>query len=368
MNKKVIIVPHVGVYGGAGIYIRNLAESLSEFSPVFSGAHASCYGEKINLSKHLSIDKIYFPNYAGVKILTKLIVLFISFIRLLYVFFMRKDRIDKKNKNVIILTSGIQLLVFFYFKRKYPNAHFILFVQENWLLNNFLLGSISRTLLSRVDLVVSITDSWKSYASTFGVESYILKNVFSESIIPISVRKPKYDLLYFGGTQKIKGYGTLIEFVQEYSKKSKIVVAMLGGISNKEKLEIEKINESLQNDSRILPLGFISDTTPIIDESKIIFLPITDSHFCRPAIEAGLRRKTFIIRDLGSLSDFAIAEKNCTTFTTIKDLTKKYNRLTMDSIYLKKLSSNNYNFSIKFIKRQAENIFFYNYIEKRVKL
>jgi hypothetical protein len=367
VSNKIIIFPHVGIYGGAGIYIRNLSESLSGFLPVFAGTYASEYGAEESLSKHDCINKIHFPNYVGVKSLTKLYVMLLSSIRLLYLTVMGKDRVNKQNTNVIILTSGIQLLLFYYLKKKYPNAHFVLLVQENWLLSNFFLGAISRKLLNRVDLVVSITDSWKAYANQYGVDSCILKNTFSVSTAPVSASKAKYDLLYFGGTQKIKGYASLIHFFQEYSRKSKIQVAILGEVSLKKKLEIDTINANIENGSGLFVLGFITDTAPIIDESKIVFLPITDSHFCRPAIEAGLRRKTFIIRALDGISDFAIPENNCAKFTSTKDLIDKYNRLSRDVDYLKKLSENNYKFSIEFVKNQTENVVFYNYIKERVK-
>jgi hypothetical protein len=349
MDKaNVVFLPHVGVCGGAGRYIQDLSKFLNKkYSIEFFGTFAMEYGSGYSVVLPKLLNGVVFPNYSGVKSITKFLICALSVVKLLILLpFIKKNNYIK---DVFILTSGIQILALPYLKRRFPLSTFIVLIQENWLLENGFYGYISKSILNKFDLIISITDTWTSYASKHGLKSLVFKNQFSINS-DFNKINHKFDIVYLGGEQRIKGFDTLLDFFGEYSKTDKIHICLLGELSKSNYLKVDFINGTALNDSKIHTFGFVENVNEYIASSRILFIPITDPHFCRPAIEAGLLNKTFLIRRLENLDEFALDGYNCLMFNNTDDAISKYRAIFSNEGKLHSLQMNNQKLSMGFIE------------------
>ena len=364
ISNKLIFVPHVGLEGGAGIYIKGMAAELgNKFTIEYMGQYARDFGAGTSDSFPSYLRKMVFPNYVGVKCTTKLIYLLFSITSLLLLYPFTKS--NSSLRSIFVLTSGIQVFQFLYLRKKYPNSVYILLVQENIQLNNNFYGAVTKKILNRINLVVSITNTWKEYAEEHGVSTLVWKNRFVHKTNSDNCLEC-FDILYVGGDQRIKGFETLIEFYRVYSKDTKLTICILGEVSEKKLNIIDSLNEKSSNGSRIVSCGFVENVDSYIQASKILLLPLIEPHFCRPAIEAGLHGKSFIVRRLDSISDFAIDELNCLMFSEMDDLLVKVKELLTNKELRRKLECENYSFAQKFTVDSGDDLLIIDFIAKHI--
>lgn len=347
---NVLVIPHVGISGGAGLYINQvLSEIIKSHNVYVGGIHSSSFDfEEYKIDS--SINNVVIPYYKGISPKAYLFYCFKSLIYIPKNYYLLNKKSDKDNFHLVLLTSGIQVLLIPIIKKYFRNAKVIILVQENFRLDGCVMGYIVKRGFLKADLIVSITKDWKSYSKSFGVQSILFRNMFTPAENDtINVISKDIDFIYLGGDQKIKGFSDIVDFCQKMSEIKSFRIAVLGELSTDSKRRLLEITNSSKICIDIMFFGFLKNTTDLIRRSKVLLLPITSPHFCRPAIEAGFEHIPFLIRRHDSISDFAIEGYNCEMYDDLEEMIDKSVLFLENDNYIKELGSNNYKISTDFI-------------------
>ncbi|TMM46386.1 glycosyltransferase [Colwellia ponticola] len=376
-----MIIPHFSNTGGAGKYIEFFVSRIQageEKSIVSFGKYAKDYinytvqgTESIPRIMFFMMSLLIVPHYRGVSLNIKLMYIFRAtlcalllflFIPLFRSYF--KCFVKKLPKN-IIFTSSIQVYAGIFTKLILPTTSITLLVQENFILSNSIFGRLTLWSLNQFSYIVSITDDWTLYAKKSGVlvsKLSTIKNKYKVMSEEEGLNSEQYDLLYLGGGQKIKGFDFLCnEF--KYMKGLELKICFLGSFT---KQDIQKITNITSGNLglSIDIIGQVEDVSSYIQASKLIVLPIIEPHFCRPAVEAGLLNKTFVISKLPGLSDFVNAEFNCMSFELREGcLAEKIKFLIGNKNRRNELANNNHEFCKKMNKETHEELIFFTNIQ-----
>jgi glycosyltransferase involved in cell wall biosynthesis len=210
--------------------------------------------------------------------------------------------------------------VYFYAKNN-EGSRVICLIQEN-LKVNFFSKIILKNLPKNVHLI-AITQSLCNKLKIYFPSISCLSNKFVNKDLYMGAKK--YDLLYVGGEQKIKGFNLIKRITKSGSHNIKCI-----GFSNNYQTKLFE--------------GYKENIIIHYQKAKILFCPITKYHFLRPAIEAGLVGVPFIITHLDGYTnvygfdDFIYKGNNCETFKP-----KDKNSLT---IAVKKILNNYEHYSV----------------------
>ncbi|MEA3587670.1 glycosyltransferase family 4 protein [Pseudidiomarina sp. 1APP75-27a] len=362
-NNTSLVVAHVGVRGGAGLYNKFLLKELiSNGRKVVVAGDLSGYRDTGVTPASNDLNKVYntiiFAQYSGVNFLRRLFFLFLAFLLIPY-FIYRINRADNiREFDNIIFTSSIQMFEAYLTARVFPKKDVTIIVQENLELHG-LFGFLPRAFLKSIR-VLSITESWASYASNLKIHVKVLPNPIDikiESCDLKYINEDKWDLIYVGGENKIKGFDTLLRALS-LANEAKVSIVMLGRYSEKAIRSIEQIAKD--NDKLTISVkGEVKNVSHYLIRSKVLILPIMSPHFCRPAIEASVCKMTFIVSDFPELEDF-VTETNCIKFKRNDPSSLLNNILILlnDDELRKRLSANNHRqFSEKYsLARFRDNI------------
>jgi glycosyltransferase involved in cell wall biosynthesis len=121
-------------------------------------------------------------------------------------------------------------------------------------------------------------------------------------------------VLYVGGGARIKGFNNMISALPKLLKRPGIRLICLGNYSKYEKITLDRIKKRAKGGSHLIVVGYVPDIRPYLRGTKLLLLPIEAPHFCRPAIEAGFFKKTFIVPSFNGLKDFVVHGNNCLTY------------------------------------------------------
>jgi glycosyltransferase involved in cell wall biosynthesis len=316
-NKKLLVIPHVGKSGGAGIYNADLINALNKMGNVSVAGEFS--SEYVDVSKRIYTNalknRLVFPNYDGVSILGKLYWLLCSFIGVLHLF---KDKANTikflESFDVIFLTSSIQIPYAYFLKKLGFKGIILCVVQENLKLEGGF-GFLVTNWLKSVDLIIGITKEWCSYANSRLIKTELLANQFKMNEQTIN-ENPEYDAIYVGGESKLKGIDHILKLFEDISHSKRIKIIMLGVYTDSFINKVSLINSNaLHNGSELIVGGYVTNIQTYLADSKVLLMPIAAPHFCRPAIEAGFCNRTFIVPDYEELSEFVLPEYNSLTYT-----------------------------------------------------
>ncbi|GHZ93430.1 hypothetical protein VCSRO177_2253 [Vibrio cholerae] len=358
----IVIFPHYKSSGGAGKYISNIINRLLEHDMEFivAGVYAKCY-QKSHKKKSIIFKLIlYFfsllsyPSYDGVSFraklyyLTLLPVKFTISILLYFLCYLFCFNFIKSKKFTFVLTSSIQIPILI-FSLLNNNLRFVVIIQENLIFRGWL-GRVLIYLLNKSYLTVSISSDWYDYAKMNGV--------FNLEYVPNTYSCPDdkcfgpellYDCIYVGGGQNIKGFYYLCEEIKRI-KDGKYVFCLLGDYSPSQVRMVADISLNSKCID-VFILGCVDSIYPYLYNSKLLLLPITHAHFCRPAIEAGLCGRTFLVSDLSGLDDFAIDDFNCKKFPLIDGgLSNSIKDLLNNEESITNLSHNNHGFAMNSLR------------------
>lgn len=352
--KKVLVIPHVGISGGAGLYINQVVSELEKKYEVYFGGH---YSYDFNSTEYIitsDINKIIIPYYKGISARAYFFYFFKSLLYIPRLFLDLKKKNNDKDFKIVLLTSGIQVLLLPIINRLFKDAKVVVLIQENFRLDGYVLGKIVEKNFLKADLIVSITNDWKSYSKSYGIESFLFRNMYNCSLDIMKTSVEKYfDFIYLGGEQKIKGFSDVISFCQEMSKIKSFRIAILGEVSKESKRMLLDIANNSEFTVDITFFGFLKNVTDVIRRSKLLLLPITSPHFCRPAIEAGFEKVPFLIRRHNDISDFAIENYNCEMYDSLEEMLNKSTLFLEDKSYTEEMGLNNYKVSTNFIYNKS---------------
>lgn len=342
-----LILPHWRIEGGAGYYIRDFITSLRQVGTVqVAGPYADDYDEVPIQSEYL--DKFTLqsvPTYEGIRFTAILYHILISALRVFALLMTSRHKRFNGNFEALILTSSVQSMAVPIARRLFPGNRIAIVVQENVCLSRGV-GRLTRFLLKRADVVVSITETWAQHARENGLDPIVLPNSYDpDYAAPEHNRDPaiESDLLYVGGSATIKGFDNLISVLPELLRTPGRRIACLGHYSEAALKKLEQIRDKANPDAHLDIVGLVSDIRPYLRGTKLLLLTIGSPHFCRPAIEAGLFGKTFIAPNFPELSDFASDGENCVTYqpSDFGDFVSKVNQILDDQTLMMRLANNN---------------------------
>lgn len=352
-TEEIFVVPHFHNKGGAGQYIMTLINELkAKYKIQIIGPYANFYTDtysKDNSSNSsIEIPKRFFglviPNYLGVRFVIKAFY-FLRLLGLLITSFFWKP---SNYKRIFILTSSIQIPLLGLLKWKFKDSRFVLFIQENYLVGSFV-GALLNKILNKSDILVSISESWNKHAQEAGLKPLLLRNQFNDQSSKNETNDIQFDILFLGGNQNIKGANEFLKILKLASnKKVKLDAAWLGTIDDKFRESIRHIERS--NFVSVTEFGFVNDVSNYINVSRMVIFPIKKAHFLRPAIEAGLCYKSFIIRDLKGIEDFALAGFNCLVFKTNEEALSSIIKLKSEDSFRGQLEENNHSLANRFLE------------------
>lgn len=354
----ILVIPHYKSHGGAGKYIKAMLSKFRESDIMHRvvGFNAKYYVK----SPHRSgcdflldaiacvMSLVSYPAYGGVSKYAKIYHFSLLPLKLTLLFFLLSTRSlcvffgNRRSKSTIILTSSIQIPVLL-FSRIFKQYNFIVIVQENIDLIG-VEGRLIKHLLRYSSLTISITNSWHNHANEVGVPRLLL--VPNSYIIPNDITDcgQLYDCIYVGGGQSIKGFSYLCEEIPLIVEDCRI--CFLGEYTLEQKRMLERLDRQYSN-VKLDVVGSTGNISSYLHQSKLLLLPITHSHFCRPAVEAGLCNRTFLVSDLPNLEDFAIDGYNCIKFNLGKgELARKIAHLLSSQEDVERLSANNHALSM----------------------
>ncbi len=357
---KLLILPHWRKGGGSGFYIQNLIDKLKEkFFLDVAGIYSIDYDKRSGTSGFFDeLGSLSFPVYDGVKKSTLLYRLMISLCRILAIFIKYNRRQVGDVPAVIIFTSSIQAISIPIARHFFPKCKIVIAIQETVNLST-LFGGLLLRLLRRSDIVISITNQWAAHARKFGIDAVIIRNQYDPSYFsPESnlLKAIDSDLLYIGGGARIKGFDIFLESLPTLLKRPGLRILCLGDYGKRDLQTLKKIIDSSKSSSKIVIVGHVLDIRPYLRGTKLLILPIRSPHFCRPAIEAGFFKKTFIIPAHLGLEDFVQNGVNCITFDESNGsaFASKILDLLDDSAKLKALGVANCKNSMNFIANEIE--------------
>lgn len=321
-GQSFVILPHWRIEGGAGYYIRDLIALLRLVGTVqVAGPYAGDYDEAPVQSAHL--DKLTsqsLPTYEGIRLSATVYHVFLSALRAIALFAAPRHARVKDSFDAVILTSSVQAMAVPIARRLFPASRISIVVQENVRLSQGL-GRLTRACLKRADVVVSITETWAQHARDNGLDPVVLPNSYDpDYAAPENNRDPaiESDLLYVGGGATIKGFDNLIAALPALLNVPGRRIVCLGHYSEAAIRTLEQIRGDGHPNAQLIIVGLVPDIRPYLRGTKLLLLPIGSPHFCRPAIEAGLFGKTFVIPNFPELGDFALDGENCATYAAAR--------------------------------------------------
>ena len=360
----VVIVPHWKTGGGAGLYIQQLIKSFETlFHVEVSGVYACTYRVNSYPSSLFGLlSRLVYPSYRGVSGTAKAFWLLHSICLLIRNFFSIWVGSSLKKIDCVVFTSSVQMPSVLLLRWLCPNIKIILVVQEQLTFGSEQKSS-SLKCLKLCDAVVSITDDWSVYARSFGLKVLTIKNLNYDLYLATSCSLDSLtvnsDLLYVGGGLKLKGFDFMMRVIPHLVDNLNLSICLLGNFRDTEAKMVRDLMTKLENKANIKLIGAVDDIRPYLCGTKLLVLPILSPHFCRPALEAGFCGRPFIIPSFPELREFAFHNVNCLTYDyqDYCQFSETIRNSIRDSSLLRKLGSNNYDFSHRYQdegKRQSD--------------
>lgn len=362
--QGILVLPHWRIEGGAGYYIRDLLVLLRSFTSVHvGGPFASEYCDSPIRSACVDCLALQsLPTYDGIATISTLYNVFKSFVRVLKLFVVLRWNGSLEHPSILLFTSSVQALAVPFVRCVFPKSRIVLVVQENVNLARGL-GRLTAFLLKRIDVVLSITESWAEHARSVGVNSMVLRNCYAPSFFaPECNVAPAVasDILYVGGGARIKGFANLIAALPRLLRIPGVRVICLGRYSDYEAKLLERIRADIRGGAHLDIHGLVPDIRPYLRGTRLLLLPIGSPHFCRPAVEAGFFGKPFVITSFSGLEDFAKPGLNCQTFENecASSLVGAVIDVLSDEVALKRMGEENKRISRDFIANEANSASF----------
>lgn len=312
-----LILPHVPMIGGAGLYNRAAIAFLAQAVDItLMGDAAGAYASIDNAIRIADTDlpaRPILPAYAGASWRAFLFHAARAPLRVVAVWrWARRHASILSDYDAILVTSSIDLSFLYGLYLAGIRSRRICIVQENAFLSGGR-GLLNQLLLRSIDTVVSISGVWSQRAALHGIASIVAANPFSIPDRPSpNDAAAENDLIFVGGSSRIKGIEFFLTLVEQMSAFRPVRATLLGTVTRTWQARIELVRSKLASrGSSLATPGFVTDIAPFLGDARILLLPITDPHFSRPAVEAGLCGRTFVVSQLPGLEDFADPEVNC---------------------------------------------------------
>lgn len=391
--KKILIIHHSGLIGGAGISALDLCETLKENYNVILYAPLKPHDfYKLALTKNIPIKTYSFkigsiPYFNGgheslnLHFIVKYLLTFLN--RKFWEYIIKKENPDLVLVNTKILCWMIDIF------KKY-NLKTICYVRETQPNKNRYLENFIRCKLEQFTSVFFITEYDKKNESLKKTKSIVIPDYIEPNKYDLNIDKKnacdmlgleenKYFVLFIGGVNYLKGFDLIVKtsklienkninfIVAGYAfddykiKNIKELITHLRSWKNlffrkKMKKYIEK-----NNIKNIKFIGLQKNVNIAYKACDLLVIPMNKAHQARPAFEIAAQKKTFIISNFEQIKEYCKDGVNCLMFEpgNEKDLAEKINYLYNNPDVAKSLGVKNYQLMLdKHTKEHSDKLLF----------
>jgi|GEM_PF-1204363 len=384
--KKILFIHNCGLLGGGGISLYFTIKHLSSFYNLvcYIPESPSQLSDFLN-SKNITIKKYNFKNgsipyYSGGHSLSSPRFWYHSLLPFLNIKYWKKT-IEKEAPDLIIVNSKVMCWMGYLFK----NIKSMCFVRETMkgnssnFINRIIFNMLNKfsliSFLSEYDLhQMKTTGPRKFVAPDFlDLEEYKSKITREEACQQIGINPQKFNVLFVGGINELKGIDLAIKAIQKI-KNDNIKLVVAGDISeikyrsnlkdfikkllqrkhNKFRKDIINYIDKKKISKYINFVGLQSDMADLYTSCDILIFPMKEPHQSRPLFEIGVQRKTAILPNFPNITEFLHDNVNGLVFEpgNPKDLADKIVKLYENENLLNRLGNENYNFTKKFHSKE----------------
>jgi glycosyltransferase involved in cell wall biosynthesis len=382
MKKKILIIHHSGVIGGAGMSLYNTWTALQKDYDVVTYVPEDPPDYMNFLAKKGLNPKTYnfrigkLTYYSGGNSLISLRFWYHALHSLFQLKYW-KSMIEDENPDLIIVNSKVLSWMSLIFK----NTKSMCFVRETVRgKNNNFMNKAIRKLLDRFTMIIFISNYDLNEVNLINAktsvtynflepENYKAKLTKVEACKSLNITSDTFNVLFLGGINMLKGIDVAVE-AMKYLKDENVQLIVAGkdtgkvndtstfrdNITNYKRrkvisfsTEIKQTIEEYKLKKNISFIGIQPDVSTAFASCDLLIFPMKKPHQARPAFEIGMQRKPVIISDFPHISEFVIDEYNGIKFTpnNPKALADAILKLKNDEELLKKLGQKNYENTLK---------------------
>ncbi len=380
MKKKILIIHHSGVIGGAGVTVYNTIMALQDDYDVviYCPSNPSDFSEYL-MERDINVKTFDFPvgsihYYSGGS--PVLSPGFINGIVNIIKYRKRWDCILKtENPELVIADSKILAGMVFAFRKN--NQKSVCYVQETRkksILNIW--NNIQRGLLDKFNGVVFISKYDQDMESLKKAQSIVVPNFISinsfkpnkgrsEACKHFNVDPNSFNILFVGGMLRIKGFDIAVNSLKylkdlnvklivagdsefHYKHEKSIYSRLYNFLKGRYEKSINQIITDNNLQSSIIKIGVQKDMTDVYTLADVLIFPATTPHQARPVFEAGAMKVPAIMPDFDNTLEYISHGVNGLIFKRKdpRSLADNIKILIKDEKYRKHLGEKNYEYTL----------------------
>lgn len=388
--KKILILHHSGLIGGAGISLLNMWEDLSNeyeisvYMPYVENGLFDMAKNKglIPNTYNFNTGSLSYYNGGNSPYSLKL------WIKFLLTFFAEKrisTIIQNENPDLVIINSKTGAWISRILKKLKVKS--ICYVRETIPQNRVkFVDKLMKRYLEQFSAVAFISDydcetEKLENTMTFTVPNYINSKTFFNNLTKeqacniLGLDFSKFNVLYVGGISYLKGYDVAIRAMGVIGTED-ISLVVAGNINSgveglntfKKTIDMlthkstykyynycEKLFKSLDISDKVFHIGMQKDISIAYSACDLLIFPMQVAHQARPAFEIGAQKKPVIISDFPNIREYVQDNINGLIFKSgdYKSLAENIIKLRNDDNLRNELGNNNYEYVMK--KHTREN-------------
>jgi glycosyltransferase involved in cell wall biosynthesis len=384
MKKKILMIHHSGLIGGAGISFYNTWLALEEKYSVVSYV-ADDPPDLLMFLRDKGLNPHTFPfrlgkltYYSGGNNLSKPRFWYHALHSLFQISYWKKI-ICKEQPDLIIVNSKVLCWMGRIFKKS--DIKSVCFVREtilgspkklmNRIMRNMLEDFTLVAYLSNFDLRQTGLQKAKTVVSPdfLNVEDYKDKLGKEAACKRLNIDSSSFNILFAGGINMLKGIDIAV-MAMDYLKYEDITLIVAGNvdksvynigakslvnnIKDRKSIQFSKnIKTFIKNkgiENKIKFIGIQTDMSIPFSACDVLIFPMKKPHQARPAFEIGVQKKPVIITDFPNIREFVKDGVNGLTFepNNPKSLAQAILKLKNDRILLDLLGVLNHEFTLKY--------------------
>jgi glycosyltransferase involved in cell wall biosynthesis len=389
MKKKILILHHSGLIGGAGVSLYNVAISLTQiydlkiYCPPIPQDYSKFLIDKGFEVKYYNFPIGSIPYYSGSGNIFS-IGFIKEIIKILLYYNKLKHLLSKEVYDILIVNSKTLSWISKILPKR--NIISICFVRETRVktIYNFW-NNVQRHFLNIFKGVVFISDFDRIIEKLSNPLIEVIPNFVKDVLLhdeiyqfnflkKYSISDNVFKILYVGGISKLKGFDLALDATSILINEN--VVLLVAGSSNiininyknniksfsitqrKFMRKVSLLSTLLIKKKKIIYLGLNLDMHDVYSLADVLIFPVFYPHQGRPIFEAGAYKKPVIVPDFINFKEYVINEFNGLYFKkrNPNSLARSIYRIMKDGNLMKELGENNYLiFKKNHLKEHGEN-------------
>jgi glycosyltransferase involved in cell wall biosynthesis len=383
MKKKVLLIHHSGLIGGAGVSFYNLWLTLQNRFEVV-GYVPDEPPDFMNDLRAKGLRPRFFrfrlgkiTYYSGGNRLLNL-KFWYHFLHILFQYKYWKNVISNEKPDLVIVNSKVLCWMGILFKR--AGIKSICFVRETILGNpKNLVNRFIRSLLENFQLVTFLSNYDKQQTALSNTISIVAtdyldpckyKNVIDKKVAcsRLGINPNTFNVLYVGGINELKGIDIAIKALSLLDNQVSLIVAgadsglvkekgLRGLILKVKKGKIINFSKSIKKrikennlEKNVFIIGVQTEMVTAYSACDLLIFPMKKPHQARPAFEVGVQKKPVVISDFPNIREFVVNGENGVTFepNNPNSLSKVIQDLMNNPELLKQYGNRNYEYTMKY--------------------